>query len=78
MSSFTLAPATLDIVVKNDSLKLYQFGSKVAKHYFCRVCGIYPFHETKRNPGEYRVNLGCIEEVDINTLDITTFDGKSI
>ena len=28
------------IVKGEDKLKLYQFHTKVAKHYFCSVCGI--------------------------------------
>ena len=27
-----------------DKLKLYQFHTKVAKHYFCSECGIYTHH----------------------------------
>lgn len=78
MSGFTLAPEEIKIEVKGGSLGLYQFDSKVAKHYFCTVCGIYPFHETLRKPGHYRVNLGCIDDVDTEQLDITLFDGRSL
>ena len=78
MSPFTLAPDEIDIQVKNDALGLYQFGAKVAKHFFCKNCGIYPFHETMRKPGHYRVNLGCIDEVDTFALDFDVFDGKSL
>lgn len=78
MSDFTLAPEEFNIKENNNSLGLYQFGSKVAKHYFCKTCGIYPFHETMRKPGNYRVNLGCINEMDTNDLKVEIFDGKSI
>ena len=78
MSNFTLAPEGLNIKENNSSLGLYQFGSKVAKHYFCKTCGIYTFHETMRNPGNYRVNLGCINEIDTNDLKVEIFDGISI
>lgn len=78
MSTFTLTPDELEIHAADGALGLYQFDSKVAKHYFCRTCGIYPFHETLRKPGHYRVNLGCVDEVDTNALDIDVFDGKSI
>jgi len=78
MSDFTLQPDQLDIKVEGDNLGLYQFDSNIAKHYFCKTCGIYPFHETLRKPGHYRVNLGCIDEIDTNTLNIAKFDGKSI
>lgn len=61
-----------------DALGLYQFGSKTAKHYFCRNCGIYTFHETARKPGHYRANLGCIEGIDPFSLDADVFDGKHL
>lgn len=78
MSDFTLAPNEIDIQQKNDSLGLYQFDTKIAKHFFCNNCGIYPFHETIRKPGHYRVNLGCIDDVDTFNLKIDVFDGKSL
>ena len=78
MSDFTLAPDEINIEEQNDSLGLYQFDTKVAKHYFCKTCGIYPFHETMRKPGNYRVNLGCIDEIDSNYLKVDIFDGKSM
>jgi hypothetical protein len=62
--------------VKEGSLGLYQFGEKTAKHYFCKVCGIYPFHESSRAPGHMRANLGCVEEVDLFELPFDLFDGK--
>lgn len=78
MSGFTLSPDQLDIKTEDGALGVYQFGSKIAKHYFCNTCGIYPFHETLRKPGHYRVNLGCIDDVDTNSLEVTVFDGKSL
>ena len=38
------------IVKGQDKLKLYQFHSKVAKHYFCSDCGIYTHHNPRINP----------------------------
>ncbi len=78
MSGFLLRDDELQVEIKNDSLQTYQFGSKVAKHHFCKVCGIYTFHETFRVPGSYRVNLGCIDGVDVLDLDYELFDGASL
>ncbi len=78
MSAFTLAPEEIEIKEKNEALSLYQFGTKVANHYFCKICGIYPFHQTLRKPGHYRVNLGCIDDIDTNAIEVKVFDGKSI
>jgi hypothetical protein len=29
-------------------------------------------------PGWYRVNLGCVDEIDVETLAITRIDGRSL
>jgi hypothetical protein len=76
MSIEVIPEDKLEILAKGDSLGLYQFGQKTAKHFFCRECGIYPFHETARFPGHYRVNLGCIDEIDTFELKFDVFDGK--
>ena len=56
-------------IIKGESnLKLYQFHTNVAKHYFCSECGIYTHHNPRSNPLMTGFNLGCID--DINTFDI--------
>lgn len=76
MLDTVLAPEELSFEVKHDALSCYQFGSDVAKHYFCKVCGIYPFHETRRKAGHYPVNLGCVEGLDSFSLQRTVFNGR--
>jgi len=44
-----------------DNLTLYQFNSRVAKHYFCKTCGIYTHHNRRSNPDEIGVNLACLD-----------------
>ena len=78
MSAFTLQAEAFSYEAENDVLGLYQFGTNVAKHYFCKNCGIYPFHETLRKPGQFRINLGCIDGIDINAISVELFDGKSV
>ena len=51
-----------------DKLKLYQFHTKVAKHYFCSVCGIYTHHNPRSNPAMTGFNLGCLD--DFNTFEL--------
>ena len=66
------------IVKGKDKLSLYQFHSKVAKHYFCSNCGIYTHHNPRINPKITGFNVGCIDEVDIFKLEnIQTADGQN-
>ena len=48
----------------NDKIKLYQFHTKVARHYFCSKCGIYTHHNPRSNPSMTGFNVGCIDEFD--------------
>lgn len=47
-----------------EALKLYQFNTMTAKHYFCSHCGIYTHHQRRSNPQEYGYNVGCLEGVN--------------
>ncbi len=59
-------------------LKLYQFHSKVAKHYFCSKCGIYTHHNPRINPSLTGFNVGCIEGIDTFKLEnIKIADGQN-
>ena len=78
MSTEVIPIEKLNIDATEGSLGLYQFGPKTAKHFFCKTCGIYPFHETARAPGHYRVNLGCIEDLDTSDFEVDLFDGKNL
>lgn len=53
----------IEITQGQEHLKLYQFKTATAKHYFCSDCGIYTHHQRRSNPNEYGVNVACIEGV---------------
>ena len=66
------------IIKGGEMLKLYQFHSKIAKHYFCSNCGIYTHHNPRSNPAMTGFNLGCIDEVDTLKLkNISIIDGNN-
>jgi hypothetical protein len=74
-----LFPANqLTILSGEDALTLYQFNTRVARHYFCKHCGIYPFHQTRKDPQLWRVNIGCLEGVDPYALEASVADGASL
>jgi len=62
-----VASVTLDgikVIQGEEVLKLYQFNTKVAKHYFCSNCGVYTHHQRRSNPSQYGYNVGCLEGIN--------------
>lgn len=78
MTPYVIAPESLQLDVRNDALQVYRFGSEIAAHYFCKQCGIYPFHQTLRKKDHYRINIGCLEGTDPFSLPVEVFDGASL
>jgi hypothetical protein len=54
----------LTVVQGAESLKMYEFNTKTAKHFFCSRCGIYTHHQRRSNPRQYGYNVGCLEGVN--------------
>jgi hypothetical protein len=75
----------LHLIVPNSKFKLlagkeklvtYEFNTKVAKHYFCRRCGIKPFYIPRSNPDGIDVNVNCLD-TKAKQINITDFDGQN-
>ena len=68
--------AGIRIVQGQEVLRLYQFNTGTAKHYFCPVCGIHTHHQRRSNPREYGYNVACLEGVNPFDLGpVPTYDG---
>ncbi len=74
----SVAPEDFKLTAGEDQLGLYQFNTRTARHYFCKVCAIYTFHNPRTNPAIYRVNVGCLEGVDPLALEVRVNDGASL
>ena len=69
---------TLKVVKGDDVLKLYQYHTKVAKHYFCSNCGIYTHHVMRSNPNMYGINVACLEGIKPFELEnVVINDGEN-
>jgi len=69
----------LKLLKGEDSLTLYQWNTKTAKHHFCKICGIYTHHQRRSNPNEFGVNVACLEDIDPYALgDIDVLNGAAL
>ncbi len=55
--------AGLKFLAGEDKLRIYQFNTKTAKHYFCSICGIHTHHQRRSNPNQFGINVACLEGV---------------
>ena len=60
-----------------DNLSMYQFNTMIAKHFFCKICGIYTHHYRRSDPNGAGVNIGCIDEIDPFEYDSEFIDMKN-
>ena len=60
------------------NLGTYQFGSKLAKHRFCKTCGIHVFTRPRAAPDLYTVNVRVLDDYDLalESPEIVQFDGR--
>lgn len=56
--------ANLKIIRGEDLLTLYQFHTRTAKHYFCKICGTYTHHQRRSDPTLFAYNVGCLDGVN--------------
>ena len=51
----------LTITKGKEYLTSYKWNTKVAEHYFCKICGINTHHKRRSDPNQFGYNIGCIE-----------------
>ena len=59
-----------------DELTEYSFGTGVAKHRFCRHCGVKSFYVPRSHPDGISVNARCLDPATITSMKIRSFDGR--
>lgn len=58
-----------------ENLATYTFNTGVAKHFFCRTCGMKPFYVPRSNPDGIDVNVNCLDPVPAD-IAVEPFDGQ--
>jgi hypothetical protein len=70
----------LRLETPESALSTYTFNKHVIKHRFCASCGIHPFGEGVDEKGNATaaVNIRCLEGVDLASIPVNQFDGRSL
>jgi len=68
-------PEQFELVRGEEALTTYTFHTGVAKHTFCRVCGVQPFYTPRSHPDHVDVNVRCLDGDAMNDFAVRAFDG---
>jgi hypothetical protein len=77
MSGFVhlIVPAArFRLIAGSDALTEYTFNTGLAKHLFCKRCGVKSFYVPRSNPDGIDVNLRCVDPGTIVSVVIVPFD----
>ena len=71
--------AEFQLKTADDEVASYTFNRHVIKHRFCPVCGIHTHGEGTDPKGNAMaaVNIRCIEGIDLESVPVQHFDGRS-
>jgi hypothetical protein len=76
----------LHLIVQKDAFELlqgasdlttYTFGTGVAKHTFCRVCGVQAFYTPRSHPDGVDVNVRALDGDAASRFTVQPFDGRN-
>ena len=59
-----------------DAITTYTFNTGMAKHTFCKICGVKSFYTPRSNPDGISVNFNCLDSVP-DDVRIVDFDGQN-
>lgn len=65
-----------NLIRGSEFLASYTFNTGVARHLFCKVCGIKSFYVPRSNPDGYSVNVRCLDPETITKVSVSSFDGR--
>ena len=65
-----------ELLSGGDDITTYTFNTGVAKHHFCRHCGIHSFYVPRSDPDKIDVNVRCLDGVDPRQVKTSPFDGQ--
>lgn len=65
----------LRLLSGQNALAEYRFHTRVAQHFFCKVCGIYTYHRRRSAPDVFGVNVFCLDDFDPAGLPVRLNQG---
>ena len=66
------------LLAGEESLTEYHFHTNAARHFFCNVCGIYPFHRKRVTPNDLGINVFCLQGFELEGIPVRHAAGAAM
>ncbi len=70
-------PECFTLLQGAEALTTYTFNTGIAKHTFCRICGVHAFYRPRSHPQDFDVNVHCLDENAESRFQVIPFDGEN-
>ncbi|XP_035212097.1 centromere protein V-like isoform X2 [Stegodyphus dumicola] len=77
IKGFFVPQENFSLLKGKDDLSEYTFNTGIAKHYFCKVCGVQSFYKPRSNPTGMSIMIYCLDSGTIEDVEEIEFDGQN-
>lgn len=68
------------LLTPDENAGAYTFNKHAITHHFCKNCGMHPYAEGIDRKGNKMaaINVRCIEGIDLESIPVQHYDGRSL
>jgi len=72
--------AQFHLLTPEENSSTYTFNKHLIKHRFCPTCGVHSYGEAVDSKGNpmVAINIRCIENIELEKIPLTHFDGRAL
>ena len=66
------------LLSQKENISEYQWNKRIARHFFCKHCGIYTHHNRRRDTSKISINITCVDDILLpKNLKVKEVNGAS-
>nr|XP_002662101.2 centromere protein V [Danio rerio] len=74
---FIVPKSQFTLLQGSDNIITYTFNTHMAKHTFCKTCGVQSFYTPRSNPDGFGVAPHCLDPGTVNSVTVEDFCGQN-
>ncbi|XP_051552574.1 centromere protein V [Myxocyprinus asiaticus] len=74
---FIVPKSQFTLLQGSDNITTYTFNTHMAKHTFCKICGVQSFYTPRSNPDGFGVAPHCLDPGTVGSVTVEDFCGQN-